>query len=186
MANRGNTGQQIHSEEWKQMMRDKFKGRTFSKETRDKISKAVRDKGKSEQAKESTLKHIKALNEKGFVNKGGKCKFFEEGGMQVQGRYEQAFARFYKRRRPSAIIQSVDEQIVTPFGRYRPDFDLGFAYAEVKSHFTINELQMSKINWNNENNEKKVIVVLLEQDDVENYLNGTSNKLFDLSILNTI
>lgn len=157
--NIGNTGKKIHSERFKQRMREnnpvKFRknaGRKhFSKEERQRMRQ-----------------HMIKVNNQGFENKGGKCKWYEYKGIKCQGRYELCF-----------LIQNFDrilgrgKRIKTPYGWYTPDFDLGDYFVEIKSTFTLKTSrksgQLKRIKWTSKNI-KRVQIKVLPEVKVENFM----------------
>jgi len=86
--NYGNTFS--HSEEFKRRQSLRMKKR-FSKNG-DVLSKNLCTKGKklnlSEEQRKTLSQRMKKINESGFINRGGKCKFYKIDGFTIQGRYE--------------------------------------------------------------------------------------------------
>lgn len=121
----------------------------------------------SEQGKENIRKHLKRLNERGFENKGGRCKWYEFNGLKVQGRYELYFIMNTK------LKLTKPKPIKTPYGFYTPDFESENFFIEIKSTYTIKicmkNKQLKKIKWVNDNI-KKVKIKILKEIDVHNFL----------------
>lgn len=121
----------------------------------------------SEEHKNNIRKHLKRLNEKGFENKGGRCKWYEYKGLKVQGRYELYFIM------TSKLNLTKPTRIKTPYGFYTPDFEAEDFYIEIKSTYTFKICrktnQFKKIKWVNDNI-KKVKIKIIQENVVENYL----------------
>lgn len=112
---------------------------------------------------------MKKINEIGFINRGGKCKFYKIDGFTIQGRYELYYYLKYLR---GTDVQKA-KNIKTPLGWYTADFDTGDYMLEIKSMFTIKTCvqngQYNKIKWVC-NNIKKVKIIVLKESTVEQYL----------------
>ena len=149
-----------HSEEFKQMIREKLNppGRNYGHNKGRKLN--LKD-----DHRRALAERVSKTNERGFDNRGGRCKFFMVDGVLLQGRYE---LRFYlesevKPRRP--------ERIKTPFGWYSPDFEFDDCFVEIKSTYTIKTCiangQAQKINWVRQNIKPVKIMVLKESETIE-------------------
>lgn len=147
----------IHSDEFRQRIREKLNppGRSYSTTKGCKLYL-------SESQREDLRNRAKAINEKGFENKGGRCQFYQVDGVLLQGRYELAF-----------YLGCTDKpkrgpRIKTPFGWYSPDFEFEDKFVEIKSTYTIKTCiangQFKKIVWVRKNIKKVEIKVLNEEE----------------------
>ena len=170
-GNFGKRHSNMHSEEFKQRIGEIAKATKTGKPSPIKGKK----QNLTEEQRQARRERVAKTNERGFENRGGKCKFFMVDGVLLQGRYE---LRFYlesevKPRRP--------ERIKTPFGWYSPDFEFDDCFVEIKSTYTIKTCiangQAQKINWVRQNIKPVKIMVLKESETIE-YLSR-----FDLEAL---
>lgn len=123
----------------------------------------------TEERRKALRKHINNVNNKGFENKGGRCKFYQINGVLIQGRYE-----LYYYLNNSGLKKS--NKLKTPYGWYQPDFvDKIGNLIEIKSNYTFSILktskQLRKIKWLNKHG-YKVKIVVLNQTLVDNYLSN--------------
>lgn len=125
-----------HSEEAKRKMSEKkkLKSKEYSERLKGNSITKGRKLALSDEARQALRDRIAKVNEKGFINKGGRCKFYQYAGIDVQGRYELIYLR---RLILSGITPEKGKPIKTPYGFYTPDFDLGDRFVEVKSTYTI-------------------------------------------------
>jgi hypothetical protein len=164
-----NKHNKIHSEEFKQRMRDnnpiKFK-KTSPKGSTLSLSPEEIDRRKQ---------HIKKVNERGFENKGGRTKFYDVDGVKLQGRYELFFYLSNNRKHTKC-----NQRFKTPFGTYQPDFELNGVYFEIKSVYTfktcIQGKQIKKILWFR-NNISRIRIIILKESEVNDYLKTVSTKI---------
>lgn len=156
--------QNKRTEEWKKSHSDFMKGNTLAKGSHSNKGRKVI---LTEEHKNNIRKHLKRLNERGFENKGGRCKWYEYKGLKVQGRYELYFLM------TSKLKLTKPKPIKTPFGFYTPDFESEKFFIEIKSTYTFktcrNTKQFDKIKWVNDNI-KRVKIKIIQEDIVENYL----------------
>ena len=121
----------------------------------------------SEEHKAKIREHLKRLNERGFENKGGRCKFYKIENLIVQGKYELYFAM------NSELDLIKPKAIKTPFGLYTPDFEVDEYFIEIKSTITfkncIKSIQYKKIKWVR-NNIKNVKIIVLNENKVYSFL----------------
>lgn len=158
------------TEEWKKKHSEFMKGNKYGLDNHS--LKGVK-RNFSEEHKNNIRKHLKRLNERGFENKGGRCKWYEYKGLKVQGRYELYFLM------TSKLKLTKPKPIKTPFGFYTPDFETNDFYIEIKSTYTFktcrNTKQFDKIKWVNDNI-KKVKIKIIQETVVENYINKNKIK----------
>lgn len=157
-----NTGMKIHSEEFKQKIKEKLNppGRSYSTTKGRKLVL-------SEAQREDLRNRAKGNNERGFENKGGRCQFFEVDGIRMQGRYE---LRYYLE---CADKPTKPNRIKTPYGWYAPDFEFHDRFVEIKSSYTIktcvSNKQSKKIVWVR-NNVKPVEIKVLNEGETKLFL----------------
>lgn len=158
----GNYGKRrpgLHSDEFKhrigKILNDRSKPRKSLKGFKHKMTEE-----RQRIARETIAKN----NERGFENRGGKCKFFMVDGVLLQGRYE---LRFYLE---SEVKPSRPQRIKTPFGWYAPDFEFNDRFVEIKSTYTIKTCisnnQSKKIVWVRDNIKQVEVKVLKESETV--------------------
>lgn len=161
-------GAKIHSEEFKQRMRDnnplKYRSNPSNKGVKLNIS---------EQTRANIKQRITELNKRGFDNKGGRCKFYDIEGVILQGRYE-LYYYLCNNKEPQKITKSIQ----TPHGWYRPDFEHNGQFVEIKSTYTIKTAlksgQLKKIAWVSKNI-KSVKILVINETEVEIYLKQNYN-----------
>ncbi len=150
-------------------IKEKLKNKVFSKEYKDKISNSLR------------VAHSDKEKYKDFINKGGKCKWFDfidKNGTvhKCQGTYELRFAKLLE----SANIKwsSFHKQLILSNGdRYAPDFIIEDSiYIDTKADYFYN-LQKEKIDLAI----KEINLKLILTDDlnkIEQDLNVLKEKLY--------
>lgn len=121
-------------------------------------------------------KHLNKVNSIGLENKGGRTTFYKYKDLIVQGKYELYFVILNYDK-----IQNKPKPIKTPFGFYSPDFDMGGYFVEIKSSYTfkncVKGIQIKKIKWVS-NNVKKVVIEILELDDIRKFLSSIDYKQY--------
>lgn len=156
--------QNKRTEEWKKSHSEFMKGNVLAIGNKSTKGRKVNF---TEEHKNNLRKHLKRLNERGFENKGGRCKWYEYKGLKVQGRYELYFLM------TSKLNLTKPTRIKTTYGFYTPDFEAEDFYIEIKSTYTFKICrktnQFKKIKWVNDNI-KKVKIKIIQENVVENYL----------------
>lgn len=152
-----------------------MKNNSYSKGNHSNLGKNIKF---SDIHKAKIREHLKRLNERGFENKGGRCKFYKIENLIVQGKYELYFAM------NSELDLIKPKAIKTPFGLYTPDFEVDEYFIEIKSTITfkncIKSIQYKKIKWVR-NNIKNVKIIVLNENKVYSFLKDYNLKSIQIS-----